>query len=117
MQPQRLIWRGILVGLLAVVSTLALSPNPPGPEVVGWDKFNHGAAFAALAGSVWFAYPTLRLRGMVALFVYGGLIEIVQAFVPNRSAEWLDVLADAVGIGLGCAIAAAVGRIAPRFKR
>jgi len=33
------------------------------------------------------------------------LIELVQTFVPYRTAEWADFAADAIGIGVGLAIA------------
>jgi VanZ family protein len=45
---------------------------------------------------------------MGLLFGYGGLIEILQMSVPNRAAEWGDLLADTVGIATGAAVAAIV---------
>ena len=38
---------------------------------------------------------------MLALLAYGAAIELLQLQVPNRSAEWADLGADAIGIGLG----------------
>ena len=64
----------------------------------------------ALAGSGWFAYPAWRQRCMALLLGYGGLIEILQMFIPNRSAQWGDMVADAVGIGIGCLLAVALQR-------
>jgi VanZ family protein len=40
----------------------------------------------------------------------GGAIEIVQLYVPGRSSEWFDLLADAIGISLGGLIASALVR-------
>jgi VanZ family protein len=47
----------------------------------------------------------------VALLAYGGLIEVLQLFVPNRDGEWGDWLADAVGIGIGALLAVAWLRV------
>jgi VanZ family protein len=41
---------------------------------------------------------------------FGGLIEVLQLFVPGRSSEWGDLLADSVGIAGGAVIAAYVLR-------
>ena len=54
---------------------------------------------------------------MALLLGYGGLIEILQMFIPSRSAEWGDVVADAVGIGIGCLLAVALQRAAQRLSR
>jgi len=35
---------------------------------------------------------------MLGLLAYGAVIEVLQSLTPTRSAEWLDLLADAVGI-------------------
>ena len=37
----------------------------------------------------------------VSLVVYGGLIEVVQSFVPNRFGSLPDFVADLAGIVLG----------------
>ncbi len=102
-------WRVLLYLLIVGVSYLALTPKPPTGIDTGWDKLNHTLAFAALAISAWLAYPAshrTRLLWLGALLAFGGLIEILQLFVPGRSAESGDLLADALGIACGAAIAA-----------
>ena len=97
-------WRAVLLVLVVVVGYLALTPTPPRDVTLGWDKLNHGAAFAALAlsGCLGFrATRTAMLRVTLALIAYGGLIEVVQLFVPGRSSEWGDLLADVVGVAAG----------------
>jgi VanZ family protein len=97
-------WRWLLAVLVVAVSWLALSPAPPDAFDNGWDKLNHASAFAALMLTGSFASPRSRL-GVWALLVgllgFGALIEIAQSFTPTRSAEWGDLLADAVGIAAG----------------
>ena len=82
-------WRWALLLLAARVAVLALTPAPPPQVELGWDKLNHVAALAALA----------------ALLAFGGAIELLQLQVPNRSAEWRDLGADAIGIALGAWLA------------
>jgi VanZ family protein len=42
--------------------------------------------------------------------VFGVFIEVVQAQIPGRTGEWPDLLADALGIAAGLALAAALTR-------
>lgn len=104
-------WRGLLLLLIAAVSYLALTPPPPAGVDLGWDKLNHVATFTALAFSACRGFPAsrgARLVVLCALLVFGGLIEVLQYFVPGRSSEWGDLLADAIGIASGAVIAAAL---------
>jgi VanZ family protein len=48
------------------------------------------------------------------LLAYGGAIEIIQWFVPGRSCEWGDLLADAMGISIGALLAAGALRLVRR---
>ena len=101
-------WRALLALLIVAVSCLALVPKPPTGIDLGWDKLNHMLAFTALAIAAWLAFPArlrTRLFSLCVLLAFGGLIEILQLSVPGRSAEWADLFADALDIGLGAAIA------------
>ena len=99
------VWRTLLLLLAAVVAGLALTPTPPEHIGLDWDKLNHTAAFAALAVCAvlgWrHAHPARRLLVLLALLAFGGAIELLQRHVPGRSAEWADLLADAIGIAAG----------------
>lgn len=114
---QRHLWRAMLAILLVTITWLALVPDPPQRVSTGWDKSNHALAFASLAfASVWALWPQPRQWGWpaVVLLAYGVGIEIAQHFLPPRSADPQDVLADAVGIALGLLIAWPVTAIAAR---
>ena len=110
--PQRRpLWRLLAMLLLGAITTLALVPHPPERLTTGWDKANHALAFASLAfSSVWAVWREPRRWGWLAaaLLAYGGGIEIVQTLLPPREGEWLDLLADGVGIALGLLAALAV---------
>ena len=38
---------------------------------------------------------------LLALFAFGGLIELLQLAIPEADAEWGDLLVDAIGIAFG----------------
>lgn len=101
---QRRLWRVVLAVLLVAITWLALAPKPPDGVSTGWDKSNHALAFAALAfAGVWALWPRPRqwLWLVAALLAYGGAIEVAQGFLPPRSADWVDLLADGIGIAIG----------------
>jgi VanZ family protein len=111
-------WKAVFTVLLAGVLWLAFTPRPPHALDTGWDKLNHALAFCALAVTGRFGFPgRLReaMRLALGLVVLGVAIEVVQSFLPTRSAEVNDVLADIVGIAGGLAAAAAVGRLGRPF--
>jgi VanZ family protein len=108
-------WRVFALLLVVAVSYLALTPAPPQGVDFGWDKMNHLVAFTALAFSACLSYPAsrrTRLLLLCGLLAYGGSIELLQMLVPNRSTGWDDLLADAIGIAFGAAVAALVLRAA-----
>jgi VanZ family protein len=101
-------WRVLLVLLLLAVGYLAIAPAPPDGVDLGWDKANHLLAFSALTVAACFGFPGTprRVAGIAAAqLAFGALIELVQASIPGRDAEWSDLLADSVGIAVGCLVA------------
>jgi VanZ family protein len=100
--------------MLVIVLWLALVPRPPAAIDTGWDKLNHALAFSALALSGRFGFPGPRWRALaiaLGLLAFGILIEAVQSFLPTRSAELDDVIADVVGIGIGLLAAAVATKL------
>jgi VanZ family protein len=111
---KRHLWHALLILLLLVISYLALSPAPPKTLDSGWDKLNHLAAFGCLAFCAFYGADHARGRWLLAplaLLGYGVLIELLQSQLPPRSADAADVLADAMGIGLGLLCAAVLSRL------
>jgi len=92
---------GAFVGCALAVLVLALMPSPPSMITTGWDKSNHLLAFAVMAVLGCKAFPQRVVFTFLGLLAYGALIEILQSFTPTRSAEWLDLFADGLGILLG----------------
>lgn len=94
-------WRALLVLITIAILYLSLTPAPPS-DGLGWDKLNHAGAMALVT---FVAYLAGRLTSRPVLFagIYAMLlgisVEVLQGiFTTARSAEWLDLLADAVGV-------------------
>ena len=108
------VWKVVLLVLIGVVCWLTLTPKPPPAIDFGWDKLNHVMGFMALGFFACLSYPDSARRRIVALgamVVLGGVIEILQLYVPGRSSEWGDLLADAIGVGAGAIVAALLLRL------
>lgn len=98
----------LLVVLAAVILVLALMPPSGGSGLFGWDKADHVAAFSALAFCGVYGLrgrPGSRTALWVGLLALGIAIEWGQMFIPGRSSDWVDVVADAAGIAFGMALA------------
>jgi VanZ family protein len=77
------------------------------------DKSGHSIGYAMLGGLILRAFAGGRLSGVtwtrclaaiVLATLYGVSDECHQLFVPGRSADRYDVLADAVGASIGSAL-------------
>lgn len=104
-------WLRAALGVTLVgVLILALVPHPPEAITTGWDKSNHALAFAVLGvlGCLAFARRGWVIAGLLG---YGGLIEVLQALTPTRSADWHDLVADGVGLLLGLGLCAVIRRV------
>lgn len=94
-----------LAATLAVAALIGFATLTPiqNPGVPGTDKSHHLIAFAALALPLSFSRPPLAPWIVLAATLYGGVIELIQPFV-GRSAEVLDLMADATGAVIGGAV-------------
>lgn len=118
-------WQTASLAGLAVVfaGTLVppdwLWPDDPSSALHVSDKWLHGCTFAFLA--VWFSGQYARRsywRIAVGLLSFGALIEICQYALAYRSAELLDMLANATGLTAGLLLAlAGAGGWSLRFER
>jgi VanZ family protein len=88
-------WCAVLAVLVA-----ALVPEVP-PELtpMSWDKANHLGVFVVLALLGRCAYGGHWRRVLAGLLAFGALIEVLQSWMPPRTGEWGDLLADALGLG------------------
>lgn len=105
------------------VTVIALLPGQSGPPtLIGWDKLDHAAAFAALTLLARCGWPGVgRAALALAVFAFGVAIELGQAVLASgRMASASDAAANALGIALGLGASWALGRAGaalPAFNR
>lgn len=92
------------------------APAVPGPAFSSKDKLLHAIAFGimliTILRAVRYFAPEATQKGALwisfaLVCAAGGALELWQMHIPNRSAELLDFVADAVGAGL---VALAIGK-------
>ena len=103
----RALWLAIGWGLVATIVWLSVTPRPPDIGIEHGDKLGHFAAYGAVM--FWFCqlYPRLAARAAYAagFIAMGVALEFVQRSLGYRTFEVLDMVADAVGVGLGLVVA------------
>ena len=117
-------WQIAGILLLTIVLVAALVPSDwfwspgrlSGLCITG--KWLHGITFPLLA--LWFSGQYARhsyWRLITGLIAFGLLIELTQRMVSYRSADWMDLVADLLGIAVGMTIAlAGLGGWCLRFE-
>lgn len=105
-----LFWLAACIAWTLLVLVLSLMAQPPQPTLplLSWDKFQHASAYALLTlltGRSWSGLRPHRPQvwwwasGWAMLF--GICIELLQKLMANgRSADFRDLLANAVGISI-----------------
>jgi VanZ family protein len=101
------VWWLLGWGFIALTVNDSLERQPPSFVQLASDKVIHVVGYFAL--TMWFAGVTRPRRYPVVgalLIALGGVLEILQGAMSNgRQAEWLDLLADAVGVVLALGLA------------
>ena len=88
---------GLSLIALTVASLTPVDQLPP--QVMNiWDKAQHAIGFGWLAFWGLLAFPRHAQAVAVALLLWGGVIELLQIATGWRYGEWLDWIADGVGI-------------------
>lgn len=117
-------WGALLVWA-ATVWTLSSRSDPKGDLRFPWevpDKLVHGLEFAVGGALAAAAFRTTALRSpalaaVVACAVWGCVDEIHQGFVPGRSTEAGDLIADVTGAALGAILLSVVANRPSRRAR
>lgn len=96
---QRLITLGFWCSVagLTIASLVPVDLLPPQAMNI-WDKAQHALGFAWLALLGLLAYPRQARAVLAGLIVWGGMIELMQLTTGWRYGEWIDWLADAIGV-------------------
>lgn len=101
----------LFIGWGVAIAWLSLTPSPPKlhSPLIGWDKFQHATAYTVLTFMGGWAFGRTR-RAFAGAFIlavlYGGAMELAQGFLTvNRTADWLDELANLTGAGVTVVLA------------
>jgi VanZ family protein len=122
--PPALRWRALWLAagwlILAAIVWLSLTPSPPKLEFEYSDKLGHCAGYGVLM--FWFcqlyARRGARLAYAAGFAAMGVALELAQGALGYRTAEEFDMLANALGVLLGWALALASGpRVFERIER
>ena len=102
--PARWIRVACLVAFALVLAQLFLLDEPPLVRELKdfvWDKSLHAMAFGSFALLLWFGVGYRSPIGnCFAIAAVASLDEIHQIFIPTRSADILDVVADVIGAAI-----------------
>ncbi len=99
----RRLWIAVGAALMLWGLYLALEPDPDlRLDFANGDKLLHALGFACMMGWWGNVFAAPRARGIAAVgcLAYGVLIEGLQWLNPPRTADGLDVVADACGIAI-----------------
>ncbi|WP_300530743.1 VanZ family protein [Maricaulis sp.] len=108
-------WAGRVLFLTtsALVLDLAFQPgHATQPDLFGFDKLEHIAAFFTLTVLMRIGWPgRAHILQTALLMAFGLFIELVQATdLVGRTASWADVVADMIGILIGMFCSLFIGR-------
>ena len=109
---------GILCGIVILILTgLPGSLLPHAKPILGLDKVVHFLMYAGFAFTCVWGYRkqfvsrdlAYKKRAMLVTLIisiaYGGLTELMQEyFVPLRTGDWMDFLADSIGAMVGIVV-------------
>ena len=78
----------------------SLVPGDSLPPIASNDKLLHLLGHGGIAFCAALAFPKHRPSLLLILPLYGAGLELLQQWVPNRSFDWQDMLANVSGVVL-----------------
>jgi|AntAceMinimDraft_1070359.scaffolds.fasta_scaffold00364_27 VanZ family protein len=84
-------------GLVLLLSLLPTEQLPPITLDI-WDKAQHALGFLFLGVLGFWSYAHRHMRVLLGLLIFGAAIELMQSVTGWRHGDWLDWLADALGV-------------------
>ncbi|MEC7986820.1 MAG: VanZ family protein [Myxococcota bacterium] len=92
-------WAPVTIFLLISVTGISFYP-PSEVSSLGNDKYNHILAYATISFPISLVRPQRWTFLLVLCILWSGVIEFIQPYI-QRSGEWLDILANVIGIWCG----------------
>ena len=101
----RLFKAAFMIGLV-LATVLLLLPSYAVPKAFDfYDKAQHGLMFSVLTVAGLLAFPHRLKTVCLGLVLYGGVMEVLQSkLTTTRHGDWLDWLADGIGIVVGLSV-------------
>lgn len=101
-----------LIVVIWVICLVPIPENVPLGDVPMMDKWTHFVMYGTLCAVIWWEYlrrhqqknaGRLFLLAFLAPILMSGVIELAQAYLTNgnRSGDWLDFVANSIGVVLG----------------
>lgn len=101
MTSKSILFRIIFIIAFFIINYLVFSkPSYPQNSIPHLDKIGHIGSFFALTLLIYFAFHLHWKWVLMLMAIYGVSIEVIQSFLPYRSAEVADVIADIAGVAL-----------------
>ncbi|SMP13875.1 VanZ like family protein [Desulfurobacterium pacificum] len=83
--------------IIYCIIILYLSFTPKSVEIANSDKLSHFLAFSVYSSLFFVGYSKDFIKTFLAILLFGGFIEFVQFFLPYRSCDLFDIVADCTG--------------------
>jgi VanZ family protein len=116
----------LLVGYVLLIFVLSTRPtlSPPGPEFKAKDKIAHATEYFVLGALMFSAFGRSLDDSKMVAFMFlvalgatlGATDEMVQGYVPGRSRDVFDWMADVAGVATAAAVFLTVARRRPRER-
>jgi len=93
---------------ITIIGILYLSLTPTETLTVGNDKISHFIAYSCLMLNIGLIQlPSMKKlrKGIVAAILFGCFIECAQNFIPGRFMSFWDIVANTIGVAIGCLLA------------
>ncbi|MBQ7513694.1 MAG: VanZ family protein [Prevotella sp.] len=104
----------LCLALIWILSLTPFFPETPLDDVEFIDKWTHLVMYGGTSAVIWWEYlrshhaihwHRLLWIAVAGMMVLGGVIELLQAYcTTTRSGEWLDFVADTLGVLIGCGL-------------
>lgn len=110
----------ICVAMVWILSLTPFFPETPLDDVAFIDKWTHFIMYGGTFGVLWIEYlrrhtrldaRKLFLLAWLCPVLMGGLLELLQAYcTTTRNGDWLDFLANSIGVTLASLLGLAASR-------
>lgn len=111
----------LLAIAIVLLSLLPITDIKFAGDVPLFDKWSHMVMYGVLTLVIWFEYRRTHQRydakrllifGFLAPIATGGTLELMQAYLTTcRSGEWLDLLANTIGVCIGSIVGVLLMRL------